>query len=51
MKTNISCKLIGSKSDGYTLNLVNTADDFVFSESFTEEELKEIASVIIKKIK
>lgn len=51
MKTKISCKLIGSKSDGYTLRLVNTADNFVFSENFTEDELKMITETINKKLK
>lgn len=53
MKTNtkISCKLIGSKSDGFTLKLTNPKDNFIFSENFTEDELKEIATVIIKKLK
>lgn len=52
MKTkNIICKLVGSKSDGYTLKLSNKSDNFTFSENFTEDELKEIVSAIIKKIK
>lgn len=48
---NIICHLIGTKKDGYTLKLKNKEDNFEFSESFTEDELKEIASAIIKKLK
>lgn len=51
MKTKITCKLIGSKTDGYTLKLTNTADNFIFSENFTEAELKEIVIAITRKLK
>ncbi len=48
---NITARLIGTKKDGYTLKLKNKEDNFEFSESFTEDELKEVAAVIIRKLK
>lgn len=44
-------KLTGNKKDGYTLSLHNPEDSFKWDVALVESELKEIATVILRKIK
>ncbi len=51
-KTNTpKVKCVGTRKDGFVLSLHNPQDNFKWDVSLTEDELKEIAAAIIKKLK
>lgn len=52
MKTNTPrVKCLGNKKDGFVLSLHNPQDNFKWDVSLTEDELKEIMTAIVRKIK
>lgn len=51
-KTNTpKAKCLGNKKDGFVLSLHNPQDNFKWDVSLTEDELKEIVTAIVRKIK